>query len=82
MRERKEPKMMNANTVESTLNKVAAGFTVYSINIFTCKGECAPNGWSFDNVEEAIAAHGDEEIYEWKLNGSYNDNVRVTIFVR
>lgn len=71
--------MMNVNTVESTINKVAAEFTVSSIDVFTCKGKCAPNGWSFDNVEDAIAAHGDEEVYGWKLNGGYNDRVSVTI---
>lgn len=71
--------MTNTDTVESILNKVAAEFTVFSIDVFTCKGKCAPNGWSFDNVEDAIAAHGDEGVYSWKLNGSYNDNVSVTI---
>ena len=74
--------MMNANTVESTLNKVGAEFTVSSIDIFTRKGMCAPNGWSFHNVEEAIAAHGDEEVYEWKLKSTIDGKVCVTIKVR
>lgn len=70
---------MNANTVESILNKVAAGFTVFSIDIFTCRGNMAPNGWNFHNVEEAIAAHGDEDVYEWKLKSMIDGEVCVTI---
>lgn len=71
--------MENVNTVESILNKVAAGFTVFSIDIFTHRGNMAPNGWSFDSVEEAIAAHGDEKVFNWKLDGSYNEKVSVVI---
>lgn len=48
---------MNADTVESILNKLAAGFTVYAIDILTRSGMAAPNGCCFHNVEAAIAAH-------------------------
>lgn len=71
--------MMNANTVESILNKVAAGFTVFSINFFTRRGQSVGKDWAFDNVEEAIALYGGEMVYKWKLESQYNGEVRVTI---
>lgn len=71
--------MMNADTVESILNKVAAGFTVYSVDILTRSDMVAPNGCGFHNVEAAIAAHGDEEVYKWRLESMYNGKVLVTI---
>ncbi len=71
--------MTNANTVESILNKVAAGFTVFSVNFFTRGGQILSEDWSFDNAEEAIAAYGDEEVYKWKIESVYGDNVSVTV---
>lgn len=71
--------MMNSNTVESILKKVAAGFTVFSIDVFTRDGNIASKDWTFDNVEEAIAVYGAEEVYRWKLESEYNGEVRVTI---
>ena len=66
--------MMNANTVESILNKVAAGFAV-----FRRDGKIPSKGYSFDNEGAAIAAYGDEEVYEWKLKSMLNGKVCVTI---
>lgn len=77
--ERKDPEMTNANTVESILNKVAAGFTVFSVNFFTRNGQSVGNDWAFDSVEEAIAAYGDEEVCKWKLESVFGGKVRVTI---
>lgn len=77
--ERKDPEMTNANTVESILNKVAAWFTVFSVNFFTRSGQSVGNDWAFDNVEEAIAAYGDEKVCKWKLESMFGGKVRVTI---
>lgn len=71
--------MMNADTVESILNKVAAGFTVFSVDVFTREGKTPSKGYGFDNAGAAIAAYGDEEVYEWKLESMLNGKVRVTI---
>lgn len=79
--ERKEPEMTNANTVESILNKVAAGFTVFSVNFFTRGGQILSKDWRFDNAEEAIAAYGDEEVRKWKLESVFGGKVRVTIYL-
>lgn len=70
---------MNANTVKSILIKVAAGFTVFSVSIFTREGKTPSKGYGFDNAGAAIAAYGDEEVYEWKLESMLNGKVRVTI---
>nr|DAM62082.1 MAG TPA: hypothetical protein [Caudoviricetes sp.] len=71
--------MMNANTVKSILIKVAAGFTVFSVSIFTREGKTPSKGYGFDNAGAAIAAYGDEEVYEWKLESMLNGKVCVTI---
>lgn len=71
--------MMNANTVKSILIKVAAGFTVFSVSIFTREGKTPSKGYGFDSAGAAIAAYGDEEVYEWKLESMLNGKVRVTI---
>lgn len=71
--------MMNANTVESILDKVAAGFTVFSVSIFTREGKTPSKGYGFDNAGAAIAAYGDEEVYEWKLESMLSGKVCVTI---
>lgn len=72
---------MNANTVESILNKVDAEFFVTSVYIFTRDGKIASNGWRFciRPVEAAIAAHGDEEVSNWKIDSMQYGDVRVTI---
>lgn len=70
--------MMNANTVESILNKVAAGFTVFSVAVFTREGKTPSKGY-IDNAGAAIAAYGDEEVYEWNLKSMLNGKVCVTI---
>lgn len=73
--------MMNANTVESILNKVAAESFVDSVYIFTRDGEIASNGWRFciRPVEAAIAAHGDEEVSKWKIESMQYGSVKVII---
>lgn len=71
--------MRNADNVKSILHKVDAVFTIFSVYIFTRRGQIAPKGWSFDNVEAAIAVYGDEEVYKWKLESELDGEVRVTI---
>lgn len=72
--------MKNTNTVECILNKVAAGFTVYSVAIYIYDGSVAPapNGWGFD-VEEIIAEYGSKEVYAWELKSFSPEEVGVVL---
>lgn len=73
--------MMNADTVESILNKVDAESFVDSACIFTRDGEIASNGRRFRirPVEAAIAAHGDEEVSKWKIESMRYGSLKAII---
>lgn len=71
--------MMNADTVKSILIKLAAGFTVFSVSIFTREGKTPSKGCGFNNAGAAIAAYGDEEVYEWRLESILSGKVCVSI---
>lgn len=70
--------MKSTNTVESILNRVAAGFTVYSVAVYMHDGNVAPHGWGFD-VEEIIAEYGSEEVYAWELKSFSPEEVGVVL---
>jgi hypothetical protein len=71
--------MKNADAVEGILNKVAAGFTVFSVSIFTHDGKIPSKGHGFDNAGAAIAAYGDEEVCIWKPESMSSGKACVTI---
>lgn len=73
--------MKEVKNVEDVLGKIGEAFTIYAINIWNRDGNmpCECKCFNFKNAEAAIAAYGDEEVYEWGLESMSDWTVCVTI---
>ena len=71
--------MTDADTAEGILDEAASGPFATSARIFTRDGDIASDGRRLRPVEGAIAAHGDEGVSKWKIEGMRYGSARATI---
>ena len=71
--------MANVKTVESIIKKADEMFDIFYVTVYNLHGNAAPKCSDFETTEDAIAAYGDEEVCEWKIESAYGDKVNVTV---